>query len=282
MKLILVLLLTRLSVVLAGGYQGCLERVLLYNAYQVDGLNDEKDQTIGVKCAQADPKTHECKKWITCQPKRNSGRTRCNFDELVVFLGKTPTPKDWAVNDSSGNLDPEATAKNCYDKFTNAQGKNPKVPNFPPYVAVKDAWEFNDYIKRVGDTVNNAWSKKGNNDNKKLWDDFDKTMDLVSESRTGDHGPHLIDEARAQLGSKFEIITEDVGSGKNPATGETWQTVNWRETARQAKEKGIENVDKDIQGFLKGLYGGNNKQAKDHRVVISSYKRVIDKSKSCR
>ncbi len=34
--------------------------------------------------------------------------------------------------------------------------EEPKVPNLPPYVALKDAWGLNDYIKRVGDTVTNA------------------------------------------------------------------------------------------------------------------------------
>jgi hypothetical protein len=34
----------------AGGYQGCLERVWLYQAYLIDSLNDYDDQTIGWQC----------------------------------------------------------------------------------------------------------------------------------------------------------------------------------------------------------------------------------------
>ncbi|KAI2782389.1 hypothetical protein F4815DRAFT_463088 [Daldinia loculata] len=282
MKVNLFLVLSHLSAVLAGGYQGCLERVLLFNAYEIDGLNDEQDQTIGFKCAKADTKTKSCTQWNACKPKKNSGRTRCNFDDLMVFLGKTPIPNGWSVNGSDGKLDPEGTAKQCYKLFANGLGKNPKVPNFPPYVAVKDAWEFNDYIKRVGDTVNNTYKNKGNSGNRGFWDSFDATLDKVSEARAGDHGPHLVQEAKAQLGGKMDIQIQKLGSGNNPATGEVWETVDWKETAKQAKDKGVPDVDKEIQGFLKNFYGGSNKQAKDHRVVIQSYKRVTDRSRSCR
>jgi hypothetical protein len=34
----------------AGGYQGCLERVLLFYAYQIDQLNPLEEQTLGWRC----------------------------------------------------------------------------------------------------------------------------------------------------------------------------------------------------------------------------------------
>lgn len=205
MKVTLFLVLSHLAAVLAGWYQGFLERVLLFNAFEIDALNDAKDQTIGFKCAKPDAKTKKCTQWNPCTPKKNSGRTRCNFDDLVVFLGKANTPNGWSVYDSSGKLDPEGTAKQCYKLFTTAPGKNRKVYNFPPYFAVKDAWEFNDYIKRVGDTVNNAYKDKGGSGNRGLWDSFDTTLGKVSEARAGDHGPFLIQEAEDKLGGKMEI-----------------------------------------------------------------------------
>lgn len=251
MKVTLFLVLSHLSAVLARGYQGCLERVLLFNAFEIDAPNDAKDQTIGFKCAKPDAKTKKCTQWNPCKPEKNSGRTRCNFDDLVVFLGKANTPNGWSVYDSSGKLDPEGTAKQCYKLFTTAPGKNRKVYNFPPYFAVKDAWEFNDYIKRVGDTVNNTYKHKGGSGNRGLWDSFDTTLGMVSEARAGDHGPFLIQEAEAKLGGKMEIKKQRVGTGKIPATGGVWETVDWRETAKEAKAKGVPDVDKDIQGFLK-------------------------------
>ncbi|KAI1079781.1 hypothetical protein F5B20DRAFT_590323 [Whalleya microplaca] len=282
MKITLFLVLSHLSAVLAGGCQGCLERVLLFNAYEIDGLNDAKDQTIDFKCAKWDPKTKECTQWNACTPKKKSGRTRCNFDDLIVFLGRAPVQDGWSVNDSDGKLDPEETAKQCHHLFMAAPGKNPKVYNFPPYVAVKDTREFNGYIKRVGDTVNNAYKNKGNSDNRGLWDSFDTTLAKVSEARAGDHGPYLVQEAKAKLGGKMDIQTQIVGTGKNPATGDVWETVDWNETAKQAKAKGLPDVDKEIQGFLKTFYNGGNKEAKNHRVVIQSYKRLTDRSQSCR
>ncbi|KAI2471449.1 hypothetical protein F4781DRAFT_111731 [Annulohypoxylon bovei var. microspora] len=284
MKVTLFLVLSHLSsAVLAGGYQGCLERVLLFNAYEIDGLNDVGDQTVGFKCAKANTETKTCNKWNACAPKRNSGRTRCNFDELMVFLGKAPTQTGWTVNDSDGKLDPVETAKKCYTLFTTHPGKNPKVPNFPPYVAVKDTWEFNDYIKRVTDTVNNTYKNKGGSDNRGLWDRYDTTLAKVSEARSGDHGPYLIEAAKAKLGSKMDIQIQKLGpDGKNPATGEAWETVDWRETVSQAKAKGVPDVDKEIRGFLDDFYGANKKTARDHLEVIRSYKRATDRNLKCR
>ncbi|XDG05349.1 hypothetical protein ABKA04_004964 [Annulohypoxylon sp. FPYF3050] len=282
MKTILFLLLSHLSVVLAGGYQGCLERILLYNAYEIDGLNPEADQKIGFKCvSKPDEKAKTCDKWEACKPKKNSGRTRCNFDDLVFFLGKSPGPTGWTINGPDGKMDIEATATNCYKKYTSG-GKKAKVPNFPPWVAMKDKWEFNDYIKSIGNTVNNAYKDKGNTGNKGLWDNFDATLAKVAESRSGDHGPFLVKEAKAKLGGKMEVKIQNVGSGKNPATGETWETVDWKGTAEAAKAKGVPDVDKEIQGFLKDFYAKTNKNARDHRVVMQSYKRVDDRSQSCR
>jgi hypothetical protein len=49
----------------AGGYQGCLERVWLYQAYLIDSLNDYDDQTLGWQCKGKNFKKSElkCLKW---------------------------------------------------------------------------------------------------------------------------------------------------------------------------------------------------------------------------
>jgi hypothetical protein len=38
------------TIVWAGGYQGCLERVYMYQAYLIDGLNAEDKQIMGWQC----------------------------------------------------------------------------------------------------------------------------------------------------------------------------------------------------------------------------------------
>lgn len=58
--------------------------------------------------------------------------------------------------------------------------------------------------------------------------------------------------------------------------------MDWRETVKEAKAKGVPDIDKEIQGFLKNWYDGGNDQARKHRVAIQSYKRVTDRSQNCR
>lgn len=284
MKITPLLILFHLSAVLAGGYQGCLERILLWNAYQIDGLNDVADQTIGFKCVKWNDKDKTCPAWQACKPKKNSGRDRCNYDELIVSLGRAPTDKDWGVFDSNGNMDTVETAKKCYTRYTTAPGKNPKVYNFPPYTCLKNSNNvFNDYIERMGDVVDNTYKNKATDANRGLFDSFDATLAHVSEARAGDHGPYLVKEAQDKLGGKMEIQIQNVGTGKNPATGEPWETVDWNETANKAKANGVANVDKEIADFLDGFYGPNgNNQAKDHHAVINSYKKVADRRITCR
>ncbi|RYP66168.1 hypothetical protein DL771_007944 [Monosporascus sp. 5C6A] len=205
----------------------------------------------------------------------------------MIHLGKAPSGgTSWSVLDkSTGRLDTEATAKNCYKIFTTSLGKNPHVPNFPPYAAMKGAWEYNYYIMKLSQKANDAWWRKKNDNNKHLWESFDNTREKISVARAGDHGPYLINAARKALGGTMTIHTQNLG--KNPATGEVWETVDWKETAKQAKANGVADVDKHIRDFLNDWYHGTNddkdyRSARDHHQVIRSYKRVADRTQSCR
>ncbi|KAI1770462.1 hypothetical protein F4818DRAFT_455704 [Hypoxylon cercidicola] len=258
---------------------------MLWNAYQIDELNDVADQTIGFKCVKWNEKDKTCPKWQACQPKRNSGRTRCNYDELIESLGRAPTPKDWGVYDSNGNMDNVETAKKCYTRYTTAPGKNAKVYNFPPFTCMKNSNVlFNDYLRRMSDLVDNTYKNKATDANRGLFASFDATLAQVNEARAGDHGPFLIKEAQAKLGSKMEIQIQKVGAGNNPATGEPWETVDWKETADKAKANGVADVDKEIADFFDGFYGPGSKStpAKQHHAVINSYKQMADRRLTCR
>ena len=80
--------------VAAGGYQGALERVLLYYAYQIDGLNSPDNRQLGYKCNQwadggckdNDWKEYRCNAFD--DPNKSNGK-RCNFYELMTNLGET-------------------------------------------------------------------------------------------------------------------------------------------------------------------------------------------------
>lgn len=149
MRVSLFLALSYLSTaVWAGGYQGCLERVWLFQAYEIDALYPEADRTIGFKCNKWNEVTHTCNvDWSPCKGKQAGGR--CSFDELSFWLGKAPSRGGWA-DPSTGRLNTEDTAKKCVSKFTNQPGGGRAVPNPPPEKILKNTWEYNDYITKIG------------------------------------------------------------------------------------------------------------------------------------
>ncbi len=274
------------TAVWAGGYQGCLERVWLFQAYEIDGLNPEMDQTIGFRCQRWDNVNHQCRQaWQPCRGRGANGR--CNFDEFMFHLGRAPQRNGWAITDHLGRLDAEATAKNCYRIFANQPNMNPRnpVPNYQPYSAMKNTWEYNDYIMKLSTKVNDAWWKKKNDANKYLWESFDSTREKIAIARAGDHGPYLVAAARANLGGTMTIHTKNLGT--NPATGEVWETVDWKETASQARANGVADAQNRIKTFLDDWYRGNqndidHRNARSHHQVLRSYKRVQDRTVSCR
>lgn len=271
----------------AGGYQGCLERVWLFQAYEIDALNSPSDQTMGYACSKFDEKTKKCTvNWQPCKKKRNAPG-RCNFDELVHQLGKAPKPTGWSILDKkTGRLDVQETAKNCYKMYGSKQGAASKVPNFKSYKAMKGATgEYNDFVLKVSTMVDKARREKATDDNRHLWQDFDATTDKVNTARAGDHGPYLIKEAKAKLGNDMDIKVQHLGS--SPATGEKWETVDWKETAMEARKRGVSDYHQRIKGFLDDWYRGSqddheHRAARQHHQVLRTFKRVADRARSCR
>jgi hypothetical protein len=70
-----------------------------------------------------------------------------------------------------------------------------------------NVWVFNDYIIKLSTKVNDVFWKKKTDATRYLWEDFDGTRERIDVARTGDHGPHLIDAARRDLGG-ITIHTE--------------------------------------------------------------------------
>jgi hypothetical protein len=290
------------TVVWAGGYQGALERVWLFQAYEIDALNPLDQQTIGFKCRhQLDAKVTTCKKyekdadgkekdgWIPCAPHRNTKppRSRCNFDELTKHMGSAPplrAGQKWAIYDADGKLNTEETAKNVYTKFTTS-GVG-KVVNFPPFKAMKGAGiEYNDFLVKFSTAVNGAYSTHRTDANNHLWEAFDDTLEKINIARTGDHGPYLVEAAKthfAEINPEIKIVEEKFGS--NPSTGKEWKTVDWMSTAAEAEKSGI-HIQDSIVKFLDGYYRGTgalHKEARKHYQVIVSYKRIADRIQDCR
>ncbi|KAK2743575.1 hypothetical protein FQN55_007173 [Onygenales sp. PD_40] len=273
--------------VFAGGYQGCLERVLLYYAYQIDELNDEKDQTLGSSCDKWDSKDKTCigDEWTTCAKKYNKNK-RCNFNQLMASLGKA-RPNDKLVGPKGADQntktpDIEETAKVLHKHYTSTV-KNGIVPNYPAYKFLKGAdGDYNAYIEKVGKVVNEG-AKHRTPDNKELWDKFDDALEKLRVARVGDHGKFLIEAADAKLGSKMEIKRQNLGN--NPVDpSEKWETVDWAATEDAAKKKGVADYESLIKGFKDEFYDKSTpagRKADDHLVVMKSFKLVEDQAR-CR
>ncbi|OBT41173.1 hypothetical protein VE00_09081 [Pseudogymnoascus sp. WSF 3629] len=285
MRVSLYLILSYLSIAAwAGGYQGCLERVWLFQAYEIDALNPRQFQSIGFKCTRLGAAAKTCDGWTPCRPGSTTGRTRCDFGELMKHLGKAPTvPRgdSWVGLDDSGNLDAEKTAKNCYRLFTTSGAKDPKVNNFQPEHAMKGTWEFNEFIMKLSTKVNETFRIHKTDANKHLWERFDDTRAKISVARAADHGPFVIDEAVVKLGDSIPLSKQDLGL--NPVTGKPQETVDWKKTVQEAMKKGTPGATEKIRAFLNEFYTREGvNPARDHLQVIKSYKRVGDRNQSCR
>ncbi|KAF3484077.1 uncharacterized protein GIQ15_03401 [Arthroderma uncinatum] len=269
--------------VIAGGYQGCIERVLLFYAYQIDELNDPKDRILGFACKKWDfmPVSPECKnnEWKECKGK---GGRRCNFNELMASLGKA-RPNHKLVGPPGADQftttpDIDETSKVLYHHYT-SMVKNMIVPNYPAYKAMKGAdMDYNRYLERPGKLVNDAAMHK-TEANKHLWEKYDSSLEKIKAARAGDHGRFLVPAAKADLGSKMEVVLEHLGS--NPVKpSEVWETVDWAATEEKAKKDGVADYEDLIDKFKSTFYG--TRVAREHLVVEETFKRMADTARSCR
>ncbi|RSL72595.1 hypothetical protein CEP53_000993 [Fusarium sp. AF-6] len=263
----------------AGGFQGALEKVLLYAAYEIDGLNEPSSRKLGFRCVTWIDKDDMCKddEWEECKPKPPTDRTRCNFNELHVHMGKAD-PK-WKVvageDQNTRTPDIKGTAININTLFTTPPRS--KVPNTPPFKAMKTtSANYNKFILDVGEVVA-ASSKHKDATNQHLFDQFQSCLDQLKVARTGDHGPYLLEHARERLGKAkgMEIKTMDLGVNPVSDPPERWSTVDWAATSLAARKAGITDSDKLINDFRKKWYS-DDRTAGQHHAVIKSFKRVDD------
>lgn len=288
-----------ITAVWAGGYQGVLERVMLYYAYEIDGLNPEADRTIGFACkGQFDTATGKCPKgW----QKPKSKGSRANINELLAPLSKlNPNPKKPFGRDSTGGvvpledgvkgLDPKETAKYLYPEILKATKSKDypdgRIPNPPPYKMSKGG--TNNYVKFLSDVgkMVQETSTRGDNYSKHrdLFDGFQKVNDQILEARIGDHGRHQIDDIKDKLaGSGVTVKTRTVGSGSNPVTGATWKEVDWRQTITDGVTdtgKSKEQVAKIVEAAAEDYYT-NNGPAREHKPVIDATRRTRERMNNC-
>jgi hypothetical protein len=265
----ILLLFVYIAVAIAGGYQGCLEKIWLFRAYEIDGLNPPAQQTLGWRCPRWID--HACQvKWEAC----TGVAGRCNFGEFVRFLGRANNQYGWAFP-SIGEMNNEETARRCVARFPRA------VYNAPPWRAMKNTVEYNDFINKVNKVVDDTWRAGLHTNNEHMWARFDDLRFQIIRARAGDHAPFLTDAAQANLGPKG-IILRPKPLGYNPMNQQPWTGIDWPETVAYARDRaGILDADVKVLDFFREFYAPNT-QAREHLDVINSYKCAIDDSNTCR
>lgn len=296
--------------VCAGGYQGCLERVLLFYAYEIDGLNDPNDRKLGFKCKDWNIAANECidDDWEEC---RGAAGKRCNFNELMAHIGGSTT-KDELVGPPGADQktktpDVEETAKVLYKHYmetASRENRKLEVPNFKAYDCMKGAGrDFYKYTQELGQVVNKAW-KYRTNDNAYLWNGFDETMDKLDVARAGDHGPWVIEAFKKQFKNTegmvivtkpvrvnvenplIEVIptikwTDQPGKIKKKPKAKKWETVDFEESAQKSMDNGVEDASKLLNDYRAEWYR-DSFSAREHLELIKVYKGIEDLKLSCR
>jgi hypothetical protein len=159
-----------------------------------------------------------------------------------------------------------------------------------------DVWEFNDYIRKVGDRVsvsiltklyhglniclqvNFIYRKQSSSANNVYFEEFDDNRERISVARTGDHGGELLKEVnKGTTGLGASVYSKAVG--RDPTNGNTWQTVDWPETIRRLKANGYKDAEDRVRRWLQNFY--RRTIARQHIVVFRSYKYVANRAKTC-
>lgn len=287
-------LVLAVTTVWAGGYQGALERVWLYYAYEIDGLNDPADRTLGFACKKWVAANAEClgDVWSQCKGAVLPSK-RCTLNEFIATLGSglQRSEKNVGGLDADGQPLPqdsstpgvEETATNLYNKYKEKTKKS-IVPNYHPYQAMLHGTDnYNEYLDHVADVVTKAASKKTSS-NQALFEGFKATNTAIIDARIGDHGPFIIKEAQEKLqGTGITVATRPVGSGVNPADGTTWETVDWKETISQAVADGMSESEatQKVNKVVNDFYGVPGSSQEKHKTVITFFRDMDSKLVGC-
>lgn len=239
---------------------------------------------MGFRCFNYDTKAEECidDKWKECKSTRKGrSRDRCNFNDLMIVMGKAPPGSEWIPGGTGPAQDTttpdiDGTAKNIWDSY---QKRGKPIPNFQPYKAIRGGTEdFIKYIRELENVVIKTASKKTAT-SAHLWDEFNTVLDKIQEARIGDHGRHVISAAQTKLPAldpRIVIMRKDLGYNPISVPLTKWQVIDWEVTAARS---GVDNFETLKDEFEEDYY--NSETAKDHRVVIRAYEEMKDHLSAC-
>ncbi|KAI6778524.1 uncharacterized protein J7T54_005048 [Emericellopsis cladophorae] len=302
------------TAVVAGGYQGALERVLLYYAYQIDGLNDPSYRQLGYKCVSWQKDAGECKdnNWeqYKCtaldDPNEKKGK-RCNFWQLMTNLGETRGGNNAklmmpeGVDANAKTLPIEKTAVSYYmytrehmpDVNSAGEPDKGKVGDYQPYKFLKyGETNYNDWLGQLGDIVQSTAKAKKSDANKWMFEEFQNTVKQIRAARIGDNGRFVVAEYKknASMDNK-NMVTDNPGT--NPATkseyknldwyenhrGE-WIEFNWAETQNEMDKNGVKEADKKMATFRNKYF--ESESARQHQAVMNEFELIERKVTGCR
>ncbi|KAL6890022.1 hypothetical protein GGI43DRAFT_416207 [Trichoderma evansii] len=270
----------------AGGYAGCLERVMFFQAYEIDGLLPT-GQTIGYKCVKWDFNKKNCKnnQWVACEG--DSPGQRCTFKKLISQIDpKAPNPENWPVY-TNHELDAKKTALNCLKEYKARE----KIPNiYPSDIMLLGNRDYKAGVTELGKRVDDRWKamdRDAKEANRPAFTAFDNNIDEIIRARRGDTGVRMYNKAVAELEQLENVTLKVEDLGDNPDPDETdpkkkrWKEVKWVETQQIAVEHGIEDGANKVKQWVRN-YILTDPFEKPHRIMIKGFKAIVDGRNLCR
>ncbi|GFP60556.1 hypothetical protein TASIC1_0021000300 [Trichoderma asperellum] len=296
MRILLFLAIAHLSAIAwAGGYAGCLERVMFFQAYEIDGLLPT-GRSIGYWCLKWISQRNICKagQWRACNGDLEGGR--CTFEQFMKQIHPdTPNPQQWPVYEddpkakpgAKPKLDVKETALNCLKAHRAA---NEDIVDIAPYRVMKGGGKgYGAAVKELGRRVDSRWqalTAVAKIENRPAFTVFDNAVDEIIRARRGDTGKRMYDAAmQLEQDENVTIKAEDLGP--NPDPDETdpakkeWKEVNWPETTNLAVEHGIEDAENKLRQWVR-TYIFNDPSATTHRNMMKKFKEVVTGRNLCR
>ncbi|KAJ2978898.1 hypothetical protein NQ176_g3561 [Zarea fungicola] len=256
--------------VAAGGFHGCLERVALWQTYELEGKSNigAGDRKIGYHCPQYD-RILGCPEggWEQCGGKG----ARCSFSALMKQLDPgAPDKGAWLKEISPGRIDVRGTATNCYESYK----KVGDIPDFAPHRVLKySTRKFDDYLVKLGeqtDAMYNSLTSAQKIGQKSEYQALSDNYKTILNIRRGDIGANLIPAAIAELEPEIRVVKEDLG--KHPRFGHDMATVDWLETKAEAKAKGVPDYEERIDHAENTYFEGE--EASGHQNIVEKYEEV--------
>ena len=293
MRLTLFLSVALLALGVTGkGWRVAYEKMFLWYAYQIDQLNLEDQQTIGVRCAKWDKPKNACAdvdpKYEPCKVVKTTGydkvtktpiKTTWPCQTVTEFLShidaKSLSPGRFRISGGPANPTPDIE-----DAATQLHKEKWDDTRYHPWRVLKDGGEsFNVMIERVGDIIVKTKASLPAAEyerHKLLFDRATEGLNLIGYYRRVDHMRYLGPALKAKIPGI--TVEAPVVPGKKAYDVKTksdtidFLDFNREETIRKSVGT-IPDIEARMDEFYKEYYS-TDKDAKDHQIVMESFEGI--------